>query len=511
MSKILRLILGDQLNSNHSWFSQVDSNVSYCMMEMRQETDYTTHHIQKVIGFFSAMREFSKQLTNDGHRVIYFEIDHESNKQSIEDNLNFLLKSEEISRFEYLLPDEYRLDEQLKKFCSSIEVETGNCDSEHFYTSRNELRNHFKGKKQWVMESFYRMMREKHNVLMEGKKPLGGKWNYDASNRKKLPQKHKPIAPFIFDHDVSELLNTINKAGVKTIGNVDPKHFSWPINRTESLELLDHFLENCLSLFGDFQDAMAVNEWSVYHSRISFSLNTKMLSTKEVINKALEFYHSNTDKIDISQIEGFVRQIIGWREYMRGMYWAKMPEYAKTNELNHHRKLPEFYWTGNTKMNCLKSAITQSLEYAYAHHIQRLMVTGNFALLANVHPDQVDEWYLGIYIDAIEWVEMPNTRGMSQYADGGLIATKPYISSANYIDKMSNYCGSCYYDKKQKTGDKACPFNSLYWNFISHHEAYLSNNPRMGMMLNLWRKMDGEQQVKILEQAEFYLKNINDL
>ena len=256
---------------------------------------------------------------------------------------------------------------------------------------------------------------------------------------------------------------------------------------------------------------MAVNEWSIYHSRISFSLNCKLISPKEVVDAAITHYHENKSKIDISQIEGFVRQIIGWREYMRGMYWAKMPEYGKMNELKNKKKLPEFYWTGKTKMNCLKSAINQSLEFAYAHHIQRLMITGNFALLASVDPDEAEEWFLGIYIDAIEWVEMPNTRGMSQYADGGQIATKPYISSANYIDKMSNYCNSCHYDKKQKTGDKSCPFNSLYWNFISHHEKYLSSNPRMGMMLNLWRKMDGEQQSNILEQAEFYLNNINDL
>lgn len=511
MSKTLRLILGDQLNINHSWFNKTDSTVIYCMMEMRQETDYTTHHIQKVIGFFSSMREFARQLKDGGHEIIYLKLDDHNNKQTLRENLKSIIESEQVDLFEYQLPDEYRLDEQLNEICNFLEVETRSYDSEHFYTSRNELSNHFEGKKQWVMESFYRMMRENHNVLMQGSKPIGGKWNYDASNRKRLPQKHKPTLPLVFNHDVSDLLNIINKAGVKTIGYIDSKHFVWPINRKESIDLLDYFLENCLPLFGDFQDAMAVNEWSVYHSRISFSLNCKLISPKEVVDAAIDYYQKNKDKVDISQIEGFVRQIIGWREYMRGMYWAKMPEYGKINELNNKSKLPEFYWTGNTKMNCLKTAINQSLAYAYAHHIQRLMITGNFALLASVDPDEVESWYLGIYIDAIEWVEMPNTRGMSQYADGGLIATKPYISSANYIDKMSNYCGSCYYDKKQKTGNKSCPFNSLYWNFISRHEEYLSSNPRMGMMLNLWRKMDGEQQSNILEQAEFYLNHINDL
>jgi deoxyribodipyrimidine photolyase-related protein len=511
MSKTLRLILGDQLNITHSWFNEVDESITYCIFEMRQETDYVPHHIQKVVGFFSAMREFSGQLKEKGHKTIYYRLDDTDNKQDLALNLNQIINQEKVDFFEYQLPDEYRLDQQLEQFCANSNIDTKSVDSEHFYTTRNDLANHFEGKKQWLMENFYRKMRQKHEILMDGKNPTGGKWNYDASNRKKLPQKHRPTAPLIFDRDVSELVNLINDTGVKTIGNIDPKHFVWPVNRAESLELLDYFLENCLSLFGDFQDAMAVNEWSVYHSRISFSLNTKMISTKEVIDLSIKYYEKNKDRIDISQIEGFVRQIIGWREYMRGMYWAKMPAFASKNELNHSNKLPAFYWTGKTKMNCLKSAINQSLEYAYAHHIQRLMITGNFALLANVKPEEVDEWYLGIYIDAIEWVELPNTRGMSQYADGGVIATKPYISSANYIDKMSNYCGSCYYDKKKKTGEKSCPFNSLYWNFISRHEAYLSSNPRMGMMLNLWRKMDGESQATLLEQADYYLNHLNEL
>lgn len=511
MPNTLRLILGDQLNKNHSWFSKVNSTVLYCLFEMKQETDYAPHHIQKVVGFFTAMRHFAKELEANGHNIIYYTLDDEKNQQNLEQNIVQLIDEHKIQNFEYQLPDEFRLDSQLRTICEKISISINAFDSEHFYTSREELGDHFKGKKQWLMENFYRMMRQKHKVLMDGKNPEGGKWNYDASNRKKLPAKHKPTSPLIFDRDVSDIYDMIKSKGVKTIGNIDPNHFLWPIDRKESLKQLDFFLENCLQLFGDFQDAMAANEWSIYHSRISFSLNTKMLSTKEVIDKSIQYYQENSDKIDISQIEGFVRQIIGWREYMRGMYWAKMPEYAQLNEFNHQRKLPEFYWTGKTKMNCLKSAIQQSLEYAYAHHIQRLMVTGNFALLANVNPDEVDEWYLGIYIDAIEWVEMPNTRGMSQFADGGIIATKPYISSANYIDKMSNYCGSCFYDKKKKTGDKACPFNSLYWNFISQHENYLSSNPRMGMMLNLWRKMNGDQKAELLEQANYYLDHINEL
>jgi deoxyribodipyrimidine photolyase-related protein len=240
-------------------------------------------------------------------------------------------------------------------------------------------------------------------------------------------------------------------------------------------------------------------------------MNSKILSPKEVVNRVIGHWEKNQDKIDISQVEGFVRQIIGWREYMRGIYWAKMPHYEKENQLNHHNQLPSFFWTGKTKMNCMRQAIQQSLDYSYAHHIQRLMVTGNFALLAGIEPQQVDDWYLGIYVDAIQWVELPNTRGMSQWADGGLVATKPYVSSANYIDKMSDYCGSCFYSKKDKIGEKACPFNSLYWNFIDRHLSIWEKNHRMGMMVANWKKQDAVQKVAVLEQAKKVLENLDNV
>lgn len=256
---------------------------------------------------------------------------------------------------------------------------------------------------------------------------------------------------------------------------------------------------------------MTVHAWSVYHSRLSFSLNIKLLSPREVIDAAIQEWEKRPEEISFNQVEGFVRQIIGWREFMRGVYWAKMPEFAAMNFFGHEAKLPEWYWTGKTKMNCLKHAIGQSLDQAYAHHIQRLMVTGNFALLAGVHPDEVDQWYLGIYIDALDWVEITNTRGMSQFADGGIIGSKPYVSSAAYIDKMSDYCGSCFYNKAKKVGEKACPFNSLYWNFYDRHTDKLARNPRIGMMYKVWERMKQEDKTALLEQAEKYLTNINDL
>jgi len=445
------------------------------------------------------------------HKVIYIHLNDGNNLQSFEWNLNAIINQHNFTNFEYQWPDEYRLDSLLKNYCNQLSIEYSVVDTEHFFSRREELGTFFEGKKMLLMESFYRAMRKKHNVLMEGDNPKTGQWNYDNDNRKKLPKEHKPTPPLVFDNDVSQIVSELKTTDVLTIGSIDEKHFVWPINRTQSLTLLDFFVTECLPLFGSYQDAMTPNEWSLYHSRLSFSMNLKMISPKEVIDRAIQEWENRQQEIEYHQLEGFVRQIIGWREYMRGIYWMKMPEYASLNFFENTEKLPDWFWTGNTKMNCLKDAVSQSLNYAYAHHIQRLMITGNFALLAGVHPDEVDAWYLGIYIDAIEWVEITNTRGMSQFADGGIVGTKPYVSSATYIDKMSHYCGSCYYDKKKKTGDKACPFNSLYWNFYDKNEAKLSKNPRIGMMYNVWKKMNPEDKISLLEQADFYLKNINNL
>lgn len=512
MEKTLRLILGDQLNYKHSWFKEVNPDVIYLIMELRQETDYVVHHIQKIIGFFAAMFNFAKYLEKKGHQVIHLKINDAENQQCLEKNLCYFIEKYSITRFEYLEPDEFRLDLQLRKFCSNLKITTQVFDTEHFLSSRTELKNHFSGKKTYVMESFYRMMRGKYNILIdENGRPIGGKWNYDTENRKSIPPNHKPPNPMRFEKDFSDIFQEILKSGINYIGNPSADRFAWPVSRKESLLLLDYFCEYLLPDFGRYQDAMHTNYRELYHSRLSFSLNTKMISPLEVINKVVETWQSNTDKIELAQVEGFVRQILGWREYMRGVYWAHMPEYSKLNYFEHYRKLPDWYWTGNTKMNCLKHAITQSLETAYAHHIQRLMITGNFALLAGIDPEEVDKWYLGIYIDAIEWVEITNTRGMSQYADGGIVGTKPYVSSANYIHKMSNYCKNCHYVRAQKTGEKSCPFNSLYWNFYMQQEEKLRKNPRIGMAYNLLDKMQEAEKSSIKRTAENYLTNLNNL
>ncbi|WP_418264063.1 cryptochrome/photolyase family protein [Flavobacterium faecale] len=509
--KTLRLILGDQLNSNHSWFQSDNSQVTYVMMEVRTETDYVTHHIQKVVGFFAAMRNFAQELIANNHAVIYIKLNDADNLQSFDLNINQLISKEGFDKFEYQLPDEYRVDQLIKKWCEAVNIPTEAFDTEHFFEERDGLGNFFHAKKTFLMETFYRHIRKKHGVLMDADQPRTGKWNYDQDNRKKLPKNHKPNLPLEFENKVEQIFEEIQLAKIKTIGTINDKRFLWPINREQSIVLLDYFATEFLSHFGDFQDSMTPAEWSLYHSRISFSLNTKMLSPLEVINRVIFEWESNQGKIAFNQVEGFVRQIIGWREYMRGIYWLKMPEYESLNFFGHKEKLPDWFWTGGTKMNCLKHSINQSLDFGYAHHIQRLMVTGNFALLAGVNPDEVDAWYLGVYMDAIQWVEITNTRGMSQFADGGIVGTKPYVSSAAYIDKMSHYCSSCYYQKNKKTGDKACPFNSLYWNFYDKHEAKMDKNPRIGMVYNLWRRMKPESKRELIEQAKFYLENINDL
>ncbi|MEJ2162667.1 MAG: cryptochrome/photolyase family protein [Robiginitalea sp.] len=499
--KTLRLILGDQLNRDHSWFETPREDVLYLMAEMRQETDYVLHHIQKVVGFFASMRNFESELQSLGHEVRYFRISDPRNPQNLPDLIQRILEKEPIGRFEYQFPDEYRLDIQLRNFCNSLEIPWQAVDSEHFYTERDELTTFFKGKKQLLMESFYRMMRRKHGVLMEGSQPLGGKWNYDRQNRNAW--KGTPAVPSVFTtgRDVSDLLEEIRKAGIRTLGSIDPKKFDWTTSAEEARALLSYFCEHLLPFFGAFQDAMHTGEKYLFHSRISFALNSKMISPAEVVDTVESYHRKNPEKVHISETEGFIRQILGWREYMRGVYWREMPGYSEKNYLKNLNPLPKFFWTAETGMNCLRHAISQSLETAYAHHIQRLMITGNFALLVQANPEEVDRWYLGIYADALEWVQLPNTRGMSQFADGGIVGTKPYISSANYIHKMSNYCKDCQYDPKERLGPKACPFNALYWNFLHAKRDVLADNPRMGMMYRLLDKKDPEELEALTQRA----------
>lgn len=512
MSKcqILRLILGDQLNPLHSWFQAADPQVVYVLMEVRQETDYVLHHAQKILAIFAGMRDFARQLREAGHRVRYVALDDESNRQAIPGNLLALVHHYGAERVEWQAPDEWRLDVQLKDWAAQQPFPTAQVDSEHFLTARHEVAELFAGRKQWLMEHFYQHMRRRHGLLVDVHgKPEGGQWNFDSDNRKPWPgtplepEDARPV------HDHRAIWHMLQQAGVNSFGDPQAAAFRWPLNRAEALDCLDAFVATALPHFGDYEDAMSSKGRRLFHSLLSFALNVKMLYPIEVIERAEAAYRQG--QAPLAAVEGFIRQILGWREYVRGIYWAHMPGYDERNTLEHRTPLPTWFWTGETRMRCLQQAIGQSLDTAHAHHIQRLMVIGNFALLAGLDPRALHHWYLGIYIDAFEWVELPNTLGMSQWADGGIIATKPYVSSAAYIGRMSDYCRGCSYDNKQKTGDKACPFNALYWDFFDRHDKVFGTNHRLGMVYRQLERMRGDQLDAVREQAASLRSRLDSL
>jgi deoxyribodipyrimidine photolyase-related protein len=509
--KTLRLILGDQLSANHSWFSKQTRGVDYVLMEVRSEASYVPHHIQKIVAFFSAMREFANELETRGFSVRYIKLSDPSNRHSLSANIEHLVSSSGYTSFEYQEPDELRVAQELKSLAELLSCSTTKVSSEHFLTTPEFFQEVFKGHKRYVMELFYREVRKRYDLLMEGDKPLGDRWNFDAENRKKLPAGYTPPEPVEFPRDVTDIVEMLSAQKIRSIGSINQSRFTWPVTRAESLKTLAHFCAELLPNFGTYQDAMHSEHRFLYHSKLSFALNVHLLSPLEVVNAAIKAFHKSKGAISLAQVEGFVRQIAGWREFMRGIYWTRMPDFKKLNFFKNTRPLPGYFWTGDTKMNCLKHSITQSLEEGYAHHIQRLMVTGNFALLAGIDPDAVDEWYLGIYIDAIEWVQLPNTRGMSQFADGGIVGTKPYCSSGQYINKMSNYCAKCFYNYKEKFGERGCPFNTLYWDFLMRNKELLEKNPRIGMGYQLLAKMSDNDKTRIAEKASEVLEKIEEL
>lgn len=504
---IIRLILGDQLNINHSWFEEEDQrDYLYVLMEVHSETNYVLHHHQKVVAFFAAMRNFAGEIKTKGCQVYYFKINDDVNQHSFEKNIQHLQSQFTISAMHYQFPDEYRLFQDFKRFKSVFPFKVEAFESEHFYCNLTEIAHLGTEKKYYLLENFYRHLRKKHQILVVNEKPVGGKWNFDTDNRNKW--KNQVVIPksISFNNEVTDILKDLNTKKIATFGT-QMTYSKYPKSRTQALEQLAYFLEYLLPHFGTYQDAMHTDEQLLFHSNLSFAMNVKMLSPIEVIQATEHHYYQHQEEITIAQVEGFIRQISGWREYVRMIYWNTYPTMKPSNFLNNKEPLPDVFWTGESKMNCVATCVQNSLDNAYAHHIQRLMVLGNFALLMETNPDVVDSWYLGVYVDAIEWVQLPNTRGMSQFADGGIVATKPYVSSSNYIDKMSNYCAECTYDKKTKSAENSCPFNSLYWHFLDRNKAHFENNPRMKMMYSLLNKIDPEERNKINERAELLIKS----
>jgi len=496
----LILVLGDQLSDGLSALREASRARDVVVMaEVQAEASYVPHHPKKIAFVLAAMRKFARHLEEQGWRVAYTRLDDPENAGSIPAEL--LRRAEEFGAQEVIAtqPGEWRLIAALE----DLPLPVHQFADDRFLSSQAEFATWAEGRKQLRMEYFYRDMRRKTGLLMEGDDPAGGRWNFDAENRKPAPGQIAYAGPLKFEPDavVEEVLTLVANRFAGHFGDLRP--FWFATDREQALAHLDHWIAGGLPLFGDFQDAMLRDEQFLYHAVIGLYLNAGLLDPLEVCRAAEAAWRAGD--APLNAVEGFIRQIIGWREYVRGIYFHEGPDYVTRNALGHTRDLPPAFWGAPTRMACVKAVVDQTRTEAYAHHIQRLMVTGNFALLAGIDPGQVHEWYLAVYADAYEWVEAPNVIGMSQFADGGIVASKPYVSSGNYIARMSDHCGSCHYKVKDKTGPGACPFNLLYWHFLDRHRDRFRANPRMGQIYANWDRMDEGKKALILADASDWL------
>lgn len=504
-----RLVLGDQLSRNISALDGLNPELDIVVMaEVRTEATYVKHHKKKIAFLFSAMRHFAAQLKEEGVQVEYIKYNDSENAGSLLTEVKRVLKDRNIEQVVATFPGEWRVLEDLQSWQESLNATVDIRQDTRFSASIEDFEQWASGRKQLRMEYFYRELRKRYQILMTDDGPEGGEWNYDSENRKKLPKgltvpEQKRFAP---DEITSEVLELVAEEFQDHFGSLEDFHFA--TTREEALAVLDCFVAERLENFGDYQDAMKQGEPWLFHSHISFYLNCGLLDPTEVLDAAESAY--TRGDAPLNAVEGFIRQVLGWREYVRGLYWTQMPSYATKNFLEAERNLPEFFWTANTKMNCLSQCISETEKNAYAHHIQRLMVLGNFLLLTGVKPEQVNEWYLIVYADAYEWVEMPNVNGMILFADGGVMASKPYSASGAYINKMSDYCKSCDYKVTVKNGESACPFNYLYWDFLDRNRSKLEGNPRLGMPYRTLSKMTDEKRELISEDSRIFLKQLDD-
>ncbi len=503
----LRIILGDQLSFEISSLEGLDSGRDIVlMMEVLEEVTYVRHHKQKIVLFLSAMRHFAEALIRRGVSVDYVKLDAPDNSSTLTTEVQRAVARHAPDRLVVTEPGEWRVQAMVEGWEAMTGLPVDVRADNRFFASRSRFARWAKGRRTWRMEHFYREMRREHDILMEGDQPSGGEWNLDSENRKSLPASvltpdRRRFAP---DDTTREVMALIEQRFSSHFGTLE--EFGWPVTRADALLALDDFIANGLPRFGDYQDAMKAGEPFLFHALLAPALNIGLLFPREVCEAAETAWRSGN--APLNAVEGFVRQILGWREYVRGVYWTLMPEYGQGNALQSTRKLPAFYWTGDTPMRCLREAVGGTLRYAYSHHIQRLMVTGNFALLAGIAPREIERWYLAVYADAIEWVEMPNTLGMAVFADGGQMASKPYAASGAYIDRMSDFCRGCAYDVKQKTGPKACPFNYLYWAFLIRQKDRLSGNPRLAMPYRTLVGWPRERQAAIIAEADAFLDGL---
>lgn len=502
MARHLIFLLGDQLTRGLSALGGFDPARDVVLMaEVAEEGTYVRHHKQKIAFLLSAMRHFAEDLRAEGVTVDYIALDDPANTHSFDGELERAVARHTPERVVMTEPGEWRIWEKMRLWSGRFLLEIR--EDDRFFCSRGAFAALDGARRASRMEFFYREMRRRTGILMQGGEPLGGQWNFDPENRKPLPKGLRPpkrlrFAPDAITQDVIQL---VESRFSDHFGDLEP--FGWAVTRADALRALDHFLTDCLPSFGDYQDAMQRGEDFLFHGLISPYLNCGLLTAKEICAAAEAEFHAG--RAPINAVEGFIRQILGWREYVRGIYWAGMPGYGQTNPLNATRNLPAFYWTGDTPMRCVSDCVGTTRRHAYAHHIQRLMVTGNYALLAGIDPAQVADWYLAVYADAFEWVELPNVHGMVLHADGGRMGSKPYAASGAYINRMSDYCKTCAFDPKIKLGKGACPFNYLYWDFLIRNQATLSRNPRMGMPYKTLAAMPDSQRAAIQAEAHAFL------
>ena len=497
------LVLGDQLDEKASCLEGFDPQQdAIWMAEVDEESTHVMSSKQRSCVFLSAMRHFAQHLRGQAWPVIYSLLDEDENTGTLAGELDKAILQYQPQRLVMTAPGDWRVLQSLLAVAKQHGLTLELRDDKHFFSTVRDFAQHIAGRKQWRLEYFYRELRQKHRVLMEGDKPIGGQWNFDADNRGSFGKQGPGLLPsptrFEPDDTTRSVMDLVKQRFAKHPGKLDS--FGWPVTRPQALQALHEFIQHRLASYGLYQDAMWEGEVWLYHSHLSCALNLKLLNPREVVAAAENAFLAGLAPIEA--VEGFVRQVLGWREYVRGMYWTQMPGYLEHNQMQAHGALPDFYWTGHTDMACLRDAIGQTLEHGYAHHIQRLMVTGLYALMLGVAPKEVHAWYLAVYVDAVEWVELPNTLGMGQFADGGLMASKPYVASGKYIDRMSNHCKGCRFDPALSTGDKACPFTTLYWNYLDRHADTLAKNPRMLMQLKNLNRMSPEQRQAIDSQAK---------
>ena len=502
----LVLVLGDQLDLNAAAFDGFDPEQdAVWMAEAQEESTHVWSSKQRIALFLSAMRHFAQALRDAGRPLHYSQLDDagaSGNGHSLAAKLQLDLAAIKPQRVVMTAPGDWRVWQQLKTVVEATGLALDVCDDRHFFTTVRDFSAHAKGRKSLRLEYFYRELRQRHCVLMQDGQPAGGQWNFDADNREAFGAKGPGLLPtratFEPDATTREVITLVNTRFAQHPGTLDS--FAWPVTREQALQALRRFIEERLPLFGRYEDALWPGEPWLYHSHLSAALNLKLLTAHEVVQAAEAAYRSG--HAPLQSAEGYIRQILGWREYVRGIYWTQMPSYVERNALDAQQDLPAWFWTGHTDMECLKDAITQTLHYGYAHHIQRLMVTGLYALLLGVRPQQVHQWYLAVYVDAVEWVELPNTLGMSQYGDGGLMASKPYVATGKYIQRMGGPCKGCRYDPALREGERACPYTTLYWDFLMRHQPMLSKNARMALQLKNVDRMSDSQRQAVVQRAD---------